>query len=129
MRPTPCGCTSALQILRTPGESVDAFYIPQQRVLPSPCVATILDGSVVSTQAALQSSFVDSLSCAGAMFFYGLILWHRGTIRSVSSASFCLLFLARQTEPNCKPAKRLQFGEDERRNGRDLPLAAGRGIA
>ena len=31
-----------------------------------------------------------------AMFFYGLILWHRGTIRSVSSASFCLLFLARQ---------------------------------
>ena len=37
-------------------------------------------------------------------------------------------FLARQTEPNCKPAERLQFGEDEQRNGRDLPLAAGRGM-
>ena len=63
-----------------------------------------------------------------AMFFYGVLLWHCGTIRSASSASFCPLFLARQTEPNCKPAKRLQFGEDEQRNGRDLPLAAGRGM-
>ena len=63
-----------------------------------------------------------------AAFCYGLILWHRGTVRSASSASFCILFLTSQTEPNCKPAKRLQFGEDEQRNGRDLPLAAGRGM-
>ena len=40
------------QIFCTTGESVDAFCIPRQRVLPSPCVATVSDGSVVSTQAA-----------------------------------------------------------------------------
>ena len=33
-----------------------------------------------------------------AMFFYGLILWHRGTIRSASSASFCILFLTSQKQ-------------------------------
>ena len=27
-----------------------------------------------------------------AAFFYGLLLWHRGTIRSASSVSFCILF-------------------------------------
>ena len=37
----------------TTGECVDAFRIPWQCVLPSPCVATVSDGSVVSTQAAL----------------------------------------------------------------------------
>ena len=31
-------------------------------------------------------------------------------------------------KPKHKPAKRLCFGKDEQRNGRDLPLAAGRGI-
>ena len=31
-----------------------------------------------------------------AMFFYGLILWHRGTIRFASSVSFCILFLTSQ---------------------------------
>ena len=63
-----------------------------------------------------------------AMYFYGLILWLAVQSDPHPSASFCPLFLARQTEPNCKPAKRLQFGEDEQRNGRDLPLAAGRGM-
>ena len=33
-----------------------------------------------------------------------------------------------EEKPNRKPAQRLRFGEDEQRNGRDLPLAAGRGI-
>ena len=41
------------QIFSTIGAYVDAFCIPRQRVLPSPCVATAIDGSVVSTQAAL----------------------------------------------------------------------------
>ena len=31
-----------------------------------------------------------------AMSFYGLILWHRGTIRFASSVSFCILFLTSQ---------------------------------
>ena len=31
-----------------------------------------------------------------AAFFYGLLLWHRGTIRSASSVSFCILFLTSQ---------------------------------
>ena len=35
---------------------------------------------------------------------------------------------ASSKEPKHKPAKRLCFGKDEQRNGRDLPLAAGRGI-
>ena len=37
-----------------------------------------------------------------AAFFYGLHLWHRGTIRSTSSASFCPLFLARQKKWVCE---------------------------
>ena len=36
------------------------------------------------------------------MFFYGVLLWHRGTIRSVFSASFCPLFLARQKKWVCE---------------------------
>ena len=31
-------------------------------------------------------------------------------------------------QPKRKPAERLRFGEDQQRNGRDRPLAAGRGI-
>ena len=30
------------------------------------------------------------------MFFYGVLLWHCGTIRFVSSVSFCILFLTSQ---------------------------------
>ena len=42
---------------------------------------------------------------------------------------FCMLFSGKtELGPNSKPAQRLLFGEDEQRNGRDLPLAAGRGI-
>ncbi len=42
---------------------------------------------------------------------------------------FCILFSGKtEMGPNSKPAQRLLFGEDEQRNGRDLPLAAGRGI-
>ena len=111
------------------GAYADAFCIPQQGVLPSPCVETAPDGSVVPRRRRCSVALQRDFRVLAAMFFYGLILWHRGTIRFASSASFCPLFLARQTEPNCKPAKRLQFGEDEQRNGRDLPLAAGRGIA
>ena len=37
-----------------------------------------------------------------AMFFYGVLLWHCGTIRSASSASFCPLFLARQKKWVCE---------------------------
>ena len=40
-------------ILCTTGAYVGALLFPQQRVLPSSCVATSTDGSVVSTQAAL----------------------------------------------------------------------------
>ena len=39
--------------IRTIGANVDAFCIPRQRVLLSSCVATVSDGSVVPTQAAL----------------------------------------------------------------------------
>ena len=31
-----------------------------------------------------------------AAFFYGVLLWHRSTIRFVSSVSFCILFLTSQ---------------------------------
>ena len=47
---------------------------------------------------ALQKAF----RVLAAMFFYGLILWHRGTIRFASSASFCPLFLARQKKWVCE---------------------------
>ena len=36
-----------------------------------------------------------------AAFFYGLILWHRGTIRFASSVSFCILFLTSQKKYAC----------------------------
>ena len=96
---------------------------------------TRICGQTASISVLLISGILGRLRCytayrvLAAIFFYGLILWHCGTIRFASGVSFCILFLTRQTEPNCKPAKRLQFGEDEQRNGRDLPLAAGRGIA
>ena len=52
-----CSCTAKIhsrtQIFCTIGEHVDASCIPWQGVLPSPCMAAIFDGSVVSTQAAL----------------------------------------------------------------------------
>ena len=42
---------------------------------------------------------------------------------------FCILFSGKaEMGPNSKPAQRLLFGEDEQRNERDLPLAAGRGM-
>ena len=82
MRPTPCGCTSAptnmynrTQIFSTIGESVDAFCIPRQRVLPSPCAVTAIDGSVVTTQAARSPDSQTVLRVLAAMFFYGLIQW------------------------------------------------------
>ena len=95
---------------------------------------TRICGQTASISFLLISGILGRLRCytayrvLAAIFFYGLILWHCGTIRFASGVSFCILFLTRQTEPNCKPAKRLQFGEDEQRNGRDLPLAAGRGM-
>ena len=82
MRPTPCGCTSAptnmynrTQILCTIGESVDAFCIPRQGVLPSPCAVTAIDGSVVTTQAARSPDSQTVFRVLAAMFFYGLIQW------------------------------------------------------
>ncbi len=41
------------QIFCTTGECAGGLLFPRQGVLPSPCAATISDGSVVSTQAAL----------------------------------------------------------------------------
>ena len=82
MRPTPCGCTSAptnmynrTQIFSTIGESVDAFCIPRQGGLPSPCAVTAIDGSVVTTQAARSPDSQTVFRVLAAMFFYGLIQW------------------------------------------------------
>ena len=129
MRPTPCGCTSALQIFGTIGAYVDALLFPQQGVLPSS-----LRGNCFRWERCLHAGgavvqFCREFSvcwpqCSSTGSFCGTA----AQSDPHSSASFCPLFLARQTEPNCKPAKRLQFGEDEQRNGRDLPPAAGRGM-
>ena len=50
---TPAKIHSRTQILCTTGEYVGELLFPQQGALPSPCAATAIDGSVVSTQAAL----------------------------------------------------------------------------
>ena len=49
----PTKSYNSTQIFCTTGAYVDTLIFPRQRVLPSSCVATAPDGSVVPTQAAL----------------------------------------------------------------------------
>ena len=49
----PTKIYNGTQIFRTTGECVGGLLFPRQRVLPSSCAATVSDGNVVSTQAAL----------------------------------------------------------------------------
>ena len=85
-----------MQICCTTGECVDALLFPQQGVFPSPCVATAPDGSVLPRRRRCSSALQRGFRVLAAIFFYGLLLWHRGTIRSASSVSFCILFLTSQ---------------------------------
>ena len=80
----------------TTGEYADGLPFPRQGVLPASCVAAILDGSVVPRRRRCSSALQKAFRVLAAMFFYGVILWHRGTTRSASSVSFCILFLTSQ---------------------------------
>ena len=98
----PTNVYNRTQIFCTIGAYVGALLFPQQRVLPSPCAATIIDGSVVPRRRRCSIALQKEFRVLAAAFFYGVLLWHRGTIRFVSSASFCPLFLAQQKKWVCE---------------------------
>ena len=80
----------------TTGAYADGLPFPRQGVLPSPCVATVSDGSVVPRRRRCSPVLQRDSRVLAAAFFYGLILWHCGTIRFASGVSFCILFLTSQ---------------------------------
>ena len=92
----PTNIYNRTQIFCTTGESVDVLCIPQQRVLPSPSAATAPDESVVPRRRRCSVALQKDSRVLAAMYSYGVLLWHRGTIRSASSVSFCILFLTSQ---------------------------------
>ena len=98
----PTDIYNRTQILCTIGESVDAFCIPRQRVLPAPCAATATDGSVVPRRRRCSPALQRDSRVLAAMFFYGLIQWLAVQSDPHLSASFCPLFLARQKKWVCE---------------------------
>ena len=125
----PTNVYNRTQELCTTGECVGGLLFPRQGVFLFSCAATVSDGSVVPRRRRCSSALQRDFRVLAAAFFYGLILWHCGTIRFVPSASFCPLFLARQKKWVCEATVAVspharQFGANGQK-GRCAPARGG----